>query len=162
MSRLLSKPQPLRWVAVWFWCGPEGLSSKAFTRFCKKCGLFQQAAFSFGFRSRWPLPPSGFQCAGPAKPPPRDPPLLARLRIYGANAPPARRLLGTSQARLQTSLEDSVGASVISLAPTFSKVRVRSFCCPPFRIGPAAPGCGLVFRICCFLTFFLDFTHKIR
>ena len=39
---------------------------------------------------------------------------------------------------------DSVGASVISLAPIFIEIRVRSFCCSFFRIITTLLGCDVV------------------
>lgn len=49
----------------------------------RKCGLSKQVAFSLGF-----------QCSESAKPPLRNFLPLARLRIYGANAPPPHVGLG--------------------------------------------------------------------
>lgn len=39
----------------------------------RKCDLFQQVAFSFGFRFCWSLHPSVSRCSGSAKPPARRP-----------------------------------------------------------------------------------------
>ena len=87
-------------------------------------------SFRFGFRSLWSLHPSVVQMLRAAKPPLRNSPPLARLRIYAPPGAPARRPVGPlflsrlQQLRAARQMSFSLGA--VDPRAVYPLLRVRT------------------------------------
>ena len=120
----------------------------------RKCDLYRQVAFSFGFRSRWSLHPSVIEMLGRSE--------FALCQGFACGKTLVRRKGAAGQKagwmllkknckrpeRIWIVTPCHVGASVISLAPTFYASHEKSerahFAAPPFHLRPASLGSQVV------------------
>ena len=120
----------------------------------RKCDLYRQVAFSFGFRSRWSLHPSVIEMLGRSEFALRQGFACGKtlVRRKGAAGQKAGWMLLKKNCkrpeRIWIVTPCHVGASVISLAPTFYASHEKSerahFAAPPFHLRPASLGSQVV------------------
>ena len=145
--RVPSGSPPLFAVSIWRHSSAgRALASHARGHRFEFCCLHQnertslRMSFRFGFRSLWSLHPSVVQMLRAAKPPLRNSPPLARLRIYAPPGAPARRPVGPlflsrlQQLRAARQMSFSLGAA--GRGPSILSSASEP---PPQQLRPARP-----------------------